>query len=617
MTISTLIRKTIVAGNGVLTSFNFGFQLRSAADLQVYYTDAANNVTLLASNLYVVNLNPVPAGQLWANGGSVTYSPAGSAIAIGTSLTIVRTVALLQSSSLINQGGYYPNTVEQALDILTMEMQQLSETISRSLTLPVSSSATAVLPFPLANAALGWDPTGTFITNILSAGGIAIPVSIAQGGTGAANQAGALANIVVAGSITYAKIQNAVANSKLLGSGAAGAGNPLAEITLGTLLSMTGTTLNVTIPATASLDGARGLKIAPKDPVQGTLVIAGPTFAAVAAPTTFDMCTLTNGDGFLVSGSVIFNAIGAIISQVSTGTAAVWTVEYWNGAWTVPAGLTNIVSTALGPTQARWTMPGDWVTGGSGTGVPAGSFNVRVRATTAPGTQRAQGRAFLTNKFTITADEAILSTGAGVKVRHTAVNVDVDTDLAQVINGRDQAGAFGANSWAYAYLASDGVTVSGLWSASSTAPTLQGATTSKLLLGSVRVDTNSLLTPSSITGNFMDEWVSTLDLSAGSATAVTSLTITVPPEAIAVMLKVENNAAAASTICIHDKPFALTGALNFTSDCQYSGSAWAASADPIGQAFIRLTKPQTVYYAVSSSAYNLRTNCWVFPGNLN
>lgn len=46
--------------------------------------------------------------------------------------------------------------------------------------------------------------------------------------------------------VTLAKIANAAANSKLVGSGAAGSGANYVEITLGTNLSMSGTTLNAT-----------------------------------------------------------------------------------------------------------------------------------------------------------------------------------------------------------------------------------------------------------------------------------------------------------------------------------------------------------------------------------
>lgn len=53
--------------------------------------------------------------------------------------------------------------------------------------------------------------------------------------------------------VTLAKIANASANSKLLGSGAAGSGADYAEITLGTGLSMSGTTLNA---AAGSFRGA-------------------------------------------------------------------------------------------------------------------------------------------------------------------------------------------------------------------------------------------------------------------------------------------------------------------------------------------------------------------------
>lgn len=58
-----------------------------------------------------------------------------------------------------------------------------------------------------------------------------------------ANNAVTTAKILNA-NVTLAKIANAAANSKLLGSGASGSGSAYAELTLGSNLSMSGTTLN-------------------------------------------------------------------------------------------------------------------------------------------------------------------------------------------------------------------------------------------------------------------------------------------------------------------------------------------------------------------------------------
>lgn len=194
MTISTTTRKVIGDGNGVTTAFDFAFQVRGAADLQIYYTDDQGVVTgPLATNLYSVVLNPIPSGQLWSNGGTVTYPTAGAAIATGTTLTIVRNVAELQSTALTNQGGYYADSVEQALDVLTMIAQEISEAGDRALTIPITSEASTELPFPVANAVFGWNAAGTAIVNVASPGSIPLPLSIANGGTGASTPATARA----------------------------------------------------------------------------------------------------------------------------------------------------------------------------------------------------------------------------------------------------------------------------------------------------------------------------------------------------------------------------------------------------------------------------------------
>jgi hypothetical protein len=80
----------------------------------------------------------------------------------------------------------------------------------------------------------------TQLTGAVTAG----PGSGSQAATLSANAVGT--SNIANSAVTLAKIQNAAANSKLLGSGAAGSGSAYAELTLGTNLSMSGTTLNAT-----------------------------------------------------------------------------------------------------------------------------------------------------------------------------------------------------------------------------------------------------------------------------------------------------------------------------------------------------------------------------------
>ena len=62
------------------------------------------------------------------------------------------------------------------------------------------------------------------------------------------------ATTIAAGVVTLAKIADAAANDKLLGSGNAGSGNPYVELTLGAGLTMTGTTLSASASAPALND---------------------------------------------------------------------------------------------------------------------------------------------------------------------------------------------------------------------------------------------------------------------------------------------------------------------------------------------------------------------------
>lgn len=370
-----------------------------------------------------------------------------------------------------------------------------------------------------------------------------------------------------------------------------------------------------TASVVSGTDSTRNLKAISTDPVQGTWVNGTTTYAAVASG-YYDLDTLTNGDGHIVSDVAQFGAVTYVIQQATTGGAPVYAYEYWNGAWTALGGVSAPTFTAFGVTQLRFTVPGDWVVGGSGTGVPAGSFNIRVRATTAPGTLRVRGRAYLANKSTATADEMILSKVDGTKIRHAAASITPDIRVAgSAANGRDQAGAFGANTWIYKWAISDGTTLAGLWSASATAPTMPGAYVYKLLLGAWRVDANSVLMLMQQFGARAKFSAYVTDVNASTAIVVTAGTATIPPEAVEWQLRVDHTGGG-NLVTVDDKPFPKSGTNDTTTDAQFCGGTNAVAAGA-NSGFLKMANGNAFYYTASAAtSYSIRTQGWTFPGNL-
>lgn len=125
-------------GNGVTVAFAVGFACQAATDLVVVRTDALDvDTTLTYVTDYSVVLN---ADQVASPGGTVTLAVAP---AVSVRVTILRNVALTQGSQLPNQGAWYPKVVENALDKLTMIVQQLSEKVSRSVQVGVTVGDTS------------------------------------------------------------------------------------------------------------------------------------------------------------------------------------------------------------------------------------------------------------------------------------------------------------------------------------------------------------------------------------------------------------------------------------------------------------------------------------------
>lgn len=135
MTISSETRKAgPFNGNDVTTAFPFTFKCFTSADLSVVYTTALSvESTLVLDSDYTVSLN---GDQNASPGGTVTYS----LLATGEKLTIIGDVAYTQETDIQNLGGFYPEVFENALDKLTMAVQQVNERVGRAVLVDVSSS---------------------------------------------------------------------------------------------------------------------------------------------------------------------------------------------------------------------------------------------------------------------------------------------------------------------------------------------------------------------------------------------------------------------------------------------------------------------------------------------
>lgn len=118
-------------GNGVATVFAYDFRILSDAHIQVIKTDLDGvDTALTLTTDYTVS------GVGDAGGGSVTVLPAPLT---GEKITLLRKMPFTQETDLENQGAYYPETIEDALDAAAMRDQQLAEVLSRAIILPASA----------------------------------------------------------------------------------------------------------------------------------------------------------------------------------------------------------------------------------------------------------------------------------------------------------------------------------------------------------------------------------------------------------------------------------------------------------------------------------------------
>lgn len=151
-------------GNDAATSFPFDFKIFADSDLRVVLRDALTAEYLLTLDVdYSVSMNP---DQNADPGGTITYPLSGPPLATGERLTVTTDLELSQQTVFTNLGKFFPATVEDTFDRITMLLRQIQAESMRAIRVPVSlSDVLTDLPTPVAGAALVWNEDGTALVN--------------------------------------------------------------------------------------------------------------------------------------------------------------------------------------------------------------------------------------------------------------------------------------------------------------------------------------------------------------------------------------------------------------------------------------------------------------------
>lgn len=187
--------------NGATTHFPFGFRVYDAAHIRVILTDPQGTESTLA-----LGTDYTVSGVGQSGGGAVDMA---RAYASGYRVTLVLNVPFTQDIDLENQGAYFAETIERAIDLQTQMSLQLKEEVARAVVLPVTSSVSvdkltgAVLS--LADIQPQMQALVPIAQDIATVAGISGAVVAAEGNANTATTAAALATSKAAEAVASAE----------------------------------------------------------------------------------------------------------------------------------------------------------------------------------------------------------------------------------------------------------------------------------------------------------------------------------------------------------------------------------------------------------------------------
>jgi hypothetical protein len=139
MTIASTVSKTpTYACNGVTVSFPYEFRILSSADMTVILEDEEGVQTTL-----VLGVDYSLSGVGAEDGGTITTF---TAYATGNKITGIRSPSFLQGVDLQNQGAFFAQVIEDALDLAAMRDQALAARIGNAIRAPDTETVEMVLP---------------------------------------------------------------------------------------------------------------------------------------------------------------------------------------------------------------------------------------------------------------------------------------------------------------------------------------------------------------------------------------------------------------------------------------------------------------------------------------
>lgn len=163
MTISSTSSKISYNGNGSTTSFSFPYKCYKQTDVKVYSYNLSTKIESLLTFGTDYTVSGTLVNNEYPTGYNIVFSTAPSN---QIKLTLVRILPLTQETTYVEGDTFPAKSHEQALDRGVILSQQLQEVLSRTPSVPISSTLPAVtLPLEQAGKLIGWNATATNLEN--------------------------------------------------------------------------------------------------------------------------------------------------------------------------------------------------------------------------------------------------------------------------------------------------------------------------------------------------------------------------------------------------------------------------------------------------------------------